>query len=214
MMLARAMSLSIRAAEARGEMEAAESGGGGGGQRKMRLLQANGSLPIDAIDRVLWAGAAEQGWDVRPRSVQAYLRDNTRCHYFYITPNGTRFRARNAALASPEGQSDRASAALAAGAGDAGGDDIAYADGMAVVTAESDEDEELDEAPAVMLVGQASLLEQASRSAQQIAAAARASHAASAAAALADRGGDSSGSDDEEGAERCMIWGCRRRLLR
>ena len=82
---------------------------------------------------------------------------------------------------------------------------------VAVVDAESDADEEAGDIPLAMLVGQAALVEQATRSAEEMAAAARAEHAAAAAAVLAGHGGDSD-SDGEGGngaQERCMIWGAK-----
>jgi len=176
-----------------------------------QLLQADGSLLIEQIDSKLWAGAAEQGWVVRPLSVRRYLRGNYHS-YLYVAPTGERYtNRRNAA---------RSSSATACGVTQA-----AASDGVEFVTAMSDsDDDDAVEAPlAVVECGVASLHQGSGTASDNPSAAdstlhaARARHEAAAAAALAacERSDDGFvDSDDEDSGERCMIWGCKRRLLR
>jgi len=225
MMLARAMSLSVRAAEARGEIQTVESGragsgGGGGGLSssgrggshrggsqggRMQLLQADGSLPAERADHKLWAGASEQGWKVRPKSIRRYLeRATSRPHLLFTSPSGTRFTSRHDALMSAEAQSERM-CATASAYEEGGGEERAA---MAVEAESDDEEEEGTESEVVA----GSLLYDTLQFE-----ATKASHATFVAATLAGHGGESDSSDDDEGVEpkeRCMIWGCKRQLLR
>ena len=226
MMLARAMSLSVRAAEARGEiqtMESGRAGGGGGGSSggggggsshhgsrgRMQLLQADGSLPAKRADHKLWAGASEQGWTVRPKSIRRYLASATASpHLLFTSSSGARFTSRQEALMSREAQSDR-TRATACAYGEGAGDELS-AMAAEVESEEEEEEEEEEEGVAEAGVVSGSLLDGAFE-------ATRASHAASVAAVLAGRGGDSDSSDEDEGLdpkERCMIWGCKLQLLR
>ena len=215
-------------------------GRGGASGAGRRLLAPDGSLLPVEIDHKLWGGAYEQGWRVRPKAVAHYLANKgwATGNYVYISPAGTRFTNRNAARESAEGMESKAAAdanadsaaAVAAVAVAAESDDDDDEDDEG----EDDEDDEeggeehddvrndveddevmeamdVDDAPAVLQLGRASLVEHASRSAEQIAAAAFAKHAESAQAALALAAQD--GSEDEDEGERCMIWGCKRELL-
>jgi len=240
-MLQRAISES--AAEARGMICAAEQMGTAR-QTKRRVLQADGSLVVEQIDRKLWRGAAAQGWLVRPRSVRNYLQGSLfHGSYFYIAPTGERYTSRRNAVSSYESLRDAeattcdASTAAAAGSsGPPGGDEPEF------VTAVSDDDEEIgvnvsadevsdedgvedevdeDEPLAVIQLSEGCVVEANAAAGTSSAPsntwdAARARHEAAAAAALAggEYSDDDAGSDEGEDRERCMIWGCRRQLLR
>lgn len=237
-MLARALSLS--AAEARREMEAVEGGGGNGSSIGAvgsssgyvacgRSLLPDGSLPPDEIDQKLWAGAAGQGWKIKTRAPNLYFIGNINFGgYRYISPEGREMSSRQSVFKSPEGVQDFAEASRRSGevevvAVAAESDD--YDEEVEVVgeVEEVEEVEEMEEmqageAPAVLQLGRASLVEEASRSAKEIAAAARSRHAEAAAAALAAAAEEGEISEDDEESngrctERCMIWGCKQQLL-
>ena len=181
-MLARALTAS--AAEARSEIAAVErcSARDAAAASRRERLQPDGSLLPGYVDRKLWPGAAAQGWSVRPRSLRVHLC-NGQAAYFYNAPCGSQFSNRWDALASAEARSARA-------AGDTlGGEE----DPITHVVAESDDDEEAEEAEEAL---RASPIVQASRSGERLA------------GAVVARDDEAELSDDEEeGIGRCMIWG-------
>ena len=176
-------------------MEAVEGGGGNGSSIGAvgsssgyvacgRSLLPDGSLPPDEIDQKLWAGAAGQGWKIKTRAPNLYFIGNINFGgYRYISPEGREMSSRQSVFKSPEGVQDFAEASRRSGevevvAVAAESDD--YDEEVEVVgeVEEVEEVEEMEEmqageAPAVLQLGRASLVEEASRSAKEIAAAAR-----------------------------------------
>lgn len=225
-----ALAIAESAAEARSEIEAVMGfrSGSAGSSREGGLavsvdaerltlqanVQADGFFASDVVDCKLWKGAADSGWRMQPKSIRGYLCGLS-SNYRYISPSGVCFSSRKAAHQSTERL------------GHDGNEDEMVVE---VVDADSDDDGDVEpgEGQAVL---QVELLDEARpgdsahhppgsgvSSAFSRAAQARATHEAAAAAVLAAREGESSDyseDDDSNGPrERCIIWGCRRQLLR